>query len=45
LLKRGEDCGHVKVQIRDGDIVENVWKNPEKNISLKGKGMFVINLR
>jgi len=35
----------MKVQAKDGDFVENVWKNSVKNISPKGKVMFVMNWR
>lgn len=45
-LKGGEVCGHVSdCQAKDGDFIENVRKNAEKNISLKGKVIFVMNWR
>ena len=49
-MKRGEVCGHVsdcqlvmKVQTKDGDFIENVWKNPGKITSIKERVMFVMN--
>jgi hypothetical protein len=33
----------VKVQEKGGDVIENVWNNPEKITLLKGKVIFIMS--